>query len=166
MPPLKLISRIPKAFREPFARVNAAIRILNAMATMDGRGGINITKSEGNWIIEYNPNAVGSDGLPDPVNGTNGAGGGGASTNVYDAAISVSGTVPTPAEFVSAIQGVSYIDSTPLKGDIINLTVSGYIKFRSTLTQTEPADTGTLWSQTLSLGGDTWYAMTHQTGLY
>lgn len=60
---LDTISRIPRGFVDAFRKINAAIRLLNAINNVEGRGGIKITKSESNWIIEYNPAEVGSDGL-------------------------------------------------------------------------------------------------------
>lgn len=57
---LEEITRAPKAFQEAFSRVNACIRAVRAITAMEGRGGIKITKSENNWIIE----STGS-GVPD-----------------------------------------------------------------------------------------------------
>ena len=62
--PIDTIREAPKAFAAAFAKVNAAIKLINAMSQMEGRGGIKITKADGNWIIEYNPDEVGTDGLP------------------------------------------------------------------------------------------------------
>lgn len=149
---IESIQNVPRAFAAAFAKINAALRILQAMANMEGSGGITITKTENNWVID--------------ASGVQGGGGNALEPRVYNVALTVAGTVPTAAEIVSALESVSFTDDEPRIGDIINLTVSGDIKFRSTLTQTAPADTGTLWSQSLTLGGETWYAMTHQTGLY
>jgi len=52
------------------------------------------------------------------------------------------------------------------EGDVINLLVAGTIKFRATLTETDPGDASSgIWALTLDLGG-TWYAMVVQVGLY
>lgn len=60
---LKLLNKVPRGFADAFAKINAAIKVVNALAAMEGKGGIKITKSESNYIIEYNPAEVGSDGL-------------------------------------------------------------------------------------------------------
>ena len=44
--------KVPAAFAEAFAKLNAALTLLQAIANAEGKGGIKITKSETNWIIE------------------------------------------------------------------------------------------------------------------
>lgn len=46
------IQRGPHAFGNVFAKINVAFKVLGAIANMEGKGGIVITKSENNWIIE------------------------------------------------------------------------------------------------------------------
>ena len=46
------IRSIPKAFSEPFQKINAAFKVLGAIANMKGTGGIVIVKSGDNWIVD------------------------------------------------------------------------------------------------------------------
>lgn len=57
------ITNVPAAFEEPFKRLNDTIRAVNALLSAEGRGGIKVLVSDGNVVIEYNPEANGSDGI-------------------------------------------------------------------------------------------------------
>lgn len=85
---------------------------------------------------------------------------------VYQATITVAGTVPTAAEMVTAIEGNYTSSNEPVAGDVINLLVSGVIKFRAVITATNPGGTGGLFALTLTIATRTYYAQVQQTGLY
>lgn len=55
---LSEIALVPKAFKDAFDKVNACIRVVRAIANMEGKGGIKITKSESNWIIEATESGI------------------------------------------------------------------------------------------------------------
>jgi hypothetical protein len=59
------LGRAPRFLAEPFARINAALRVLQAIANMEGRGGIKITKSENNWVVDASGVQGTGDGVPE-----------------------------------------------------------------------------------------------------
>lgn len=46
------LTQAPRAFAAAFARINRALRVLEAIANMEGKGGVVITKAEANWVVE------------------------------------------------------------------------------------------------------------------
>lgn len=60
---IKEVQQVPAAFKEAFARLNESIRAVNALLSMEGRGGIKIHVAESNVVVEYNPDENGTDGI-------------------------------------------------------------------------------------------------------
>ena len=79
--------------------------------------------------------------------------------------MTVAGVVPTAAEISAAlVAAYAVANTTPLAGDIVNLTVSGAIKLRTTVTLTGTASG--LWVVGFTVGGVTYVGNQVQTGLY
>jgi hypothetical protein len=62
------------------------------------------------------------------------------------------------------VAAYSAASTTPQAGDLVNLTVSGSIKLRSTITAT--GTTSGIWVVAFTVGGVTRYGNQVQTGLY
>lgn len=52
------VGRAPRAFGPAFAKVNAGLRVLQAIANLQVAGGLKLSKGERNWVLE------GGAGLP------------------------------------------------------------------------------------------------------
>lgn len=54
----------PQAFEDAFSKLNSCIKQVNALSNVQGRGGIKVWVGDSNFIIEYNPDFVGTGGIP------------------------------------------------------------------------------------------------------
>ena len=84
---------------------------------------------------------------------------------VYSQAVTVAGVVPTGAEFTTALEAVYTSSNRPRAGDVVNLSVSGTVKFRAVVTLTNPGSAG-IFSVSFTEDGITYYAQIHQVGIY
>lgn len=85
--------------------------------------------------------------------------------------IATSPPIPTTAEITTALQNVfgsggDGADTTPRGGDTVNLFVSGALKFRASVTITNPGSTGTVFSAAFTIASVTYYAELTQVGLF
>lgn len=148
------IASTPAAFAEPFAKVNAAFRVLQAIANMKGTGGITIVKTGDNWIIDA----------------SNVTGGTGVSGRFFTASFTpdTEQVVPEDTDLVTAIASVYSGATTPAEGDTILLTYSTAAKFEARVTATDLTAyaTGLFCLELGTYAGTTWFATVKQLGLY
>lgn len=85
-------------------------------------------------------------------------------TRAYTQALSVAGVVPTAAEITTALQSAFPAGSNPSAGDIVNLTVGGVCKLRSTITSQGSASG--IYVVSFTVDGVTFYGNQVTTGLY
>lgn len=83
---------------------------------------------------------------------------------VFTQALSVAGVVPTTGEVTTALQTIFTAANPPVSGDIVNLTVSGTVKLRATVSA-HGASAG-LFGVSFVVDGVTFWAHVVQTGLY
>lgn len=86
------------------------------------------------------------------------------SARTYTQALTVAGTVPTAAEITTALAAVYSTTLLPCVGDIVNLTLSGTVKLRSTISSQGTASG--VFVVAFTIGGVTFYGHQTQTGLY
>jgi hypothetical protein len=84
---------------------------------------------------------------------------------LYTQALTVAGVIPTSTEIATGILATYTANSTaPRWGDIINFTVGGVCKIRTTIT-TKGTASG-VWVVAFTFSTQTYYGQQVQTGLY
>lgn len=85
---------------------------------------------------------------------------------VYEATVTVAGTIPTSAEFGTAIQSVYTGSIRPTAGDMVSLKVGSAVKFRALVTRTDPGTGGGIFATSFTVSSITYYATITQVGIY
>lgn len=84
---------------------------------------------------------------------------------LYTQALTVAGVIPSNTEIATAlVAAYTTAATTPRAGDVINLTVSGVCKFRSTVSATGTASG--LFVVAFTVGSTNYFGNQVQTGLY
>lgn len=84
--------------------------------------------------------------------------------SVYEAALTVAGTVPTAAEIKAAVESAYTGGKTPMDGDVVNLTFGGAVRLRSHVT-TQGTASG-IWVVAFTVGGLGYFAQQVQAGTW